>query len=69
MYGSGQRDYISVEISSSPSDCQQKCENTDGCTAFVYKDATTSNCYKYRGGPYTYGTGITGYTCYIMPGI
>ncbi len=67
-------------MSGGHSNCYQNCKNTNGCTAYAYYEwneqndyyyeyGSIENCYKYGGGPYTYGDDRSGFTCYVMPGI
>ena len=49
------------------SECYTLCAGEVNCTAFALKDdAENDNCFLYENGPYTYGTGTSGFTCYIM---
>ena len=53
-------------------ECYQKCKTTHDCKAFAFNDKTTiglSNCYLYRNGPYTQGTGASEVICYVLQGI
>ena len=47
--------------------CRARCYDDEyGCTAFALRDRRSDNCLFYGYGPYTYGDGRSGYTCYIM---
>jgi len=63
-YGSGADEHFEADRVISVSLCQQACTITNGCTAFAFGNGW---CHKYRGGPYTYGTGGSTYKCYAMP--
>ena len=49
--------------------CYEKCQTMpiNDCVAFAYSPADSRECDLYRGGPYTYGSGDFGSTCYIRP--
>ena len=64
-YGSGESNYQrDLGLTSSISKCQEECQISVGCVAFTYGENT--DCDLWQGGPYTYGNGRPGYTCYIM---
>ena len=70
-YGPGKRSWMGAYIVKKALECQQYCIDNTGCVAFTFivDDCKyCENCYLYRGGPYTYGNGKAGHTCYIMKG-
>ena len=51
-------------------ECYDSCKIREDCVAFRYKTSVRgviSTCNLMVNGPYTHGTGTSGYTCYIMP--
>ena len=53
--------------------CHDVCKMTSSCVAFTFETSVIkmqkqySNCYLYKGGPYTFGNGEIGMTCYVVP--
>jgi len=58
-------DYIGKVSTNSVSDCRQECLDTNGCTAISY-GGSNGDCHRYRGGPYTYGSNMRDYTCFVI---
>ena len=46
-------------------DCEEKCQEMEGCTAFSFT-STTSLCTRFENGPYTQGDGTEDTKCYTM---
>ena len=49
--------------------CQAKCYDNEECVAFSYETPTHHkkyNCNRYKGGPYTAGSGRPNTKCYIL---
>ena len=61
-------DPLSYSSVTSVVECYEECQEIPNeCVAFDYSpDNTGYECTMYKGGPYTYGTGIVGTTCYLM---
>ena len=59
---------LDIVVVDSGTQCYENCQAmaSDGCVAFAYSPADSEQCDLYRGGPYTYGTGDSGSTCYLM---
>ena len=47
--------------------CYASCKIRPDCVAFWYR-VSRRYCNLYVDGPYTHGSGVYGYTCYIMQG-
>ena len=58
-------DYIPVK---DKSECHRNCNENTECVAFAFNrnNINRENCDLYRKGPYIYGSGINGITCYVI---
>lgn len=66
-YGSKEKDLIgNHRFPGSASSCGQECYSESGCTAYAF-DSGTRECFLYKGGPYTHGSGRENTLCYVPP--
>ena len=67
----GSNPYIFKEFVKLDSDiqCYEKCKSKTKpkCVAFDFSPGKNFACGMYGGGPYNYGSGESGSTCYLMP--
>ena len=63
----GKSDLIESTKAAHAKDCNFKCGQTTACTAFAFW-SSGATCEKYRGGPYTYGSGHLGAVCHTYQG-